>query len=211
MNGISAFINKAPESSLPLSLCEDTVEAGNLQLGREPLAECDYAWFLDFGLSSLQKSDHFQMFVSYPVRVFVVVQSLNHVWFSQSHGLQHTRLLCPWLSPKSMLNFMSIEWVGRWWYLTISSSATLFFLFLQCFPASGSFQWVNSSHQMAKVLELLTSLPSFPTLLGLQKPYTIWSLLPPTPAWVFPSPLDLLCHSHHAGLSLHPTHSACSF
>ena len=111
--------------------------------------------------------------------------------------------------PRVCLNSCpSSEWVGDG--IWPSHPATRFFLFLQSFPASRSFQWVGSSRQMAKVLELLTPLPSSPTALGLQKPYTIWSLLPPNPAWVFPSPLDSQYHSHHAGLSLHPTHSACS-
>ena len=67
VNGISAFIKEAPESFLPLSLCEDTVETGNLQLGRQPLAERDHAWCLDFGHSSLQKCEKFLTFISYPV------------------------------------------------------------------------------------------------------------------------------------------------
>ena len=39
-------------------------------------------------------------------------------------------------------------------YLTISSSAALFSFCLQYLLASGLFQWVSSSHQLAKVLEL---------------------------------------------------------
>ena len=54
----------------------------------------------------------------------------NSLW---PHGLQHTRLLCPSLSPGVCSNSLS-----RWCYLTFSSSAALFFC-LQSFPASGSF------------------------------------------------------------------------
>ena len=50
-------------------------------------------------------------------------------------GLQHIRLPCP--SPSSWVcsDSSSLSW---WCYLTISSSAALFFCF-QSFPASGSF------------------------------------------------------------------------
>ena len=42
-----------------------------------------------------------------------------------------------------------------WWcHPTISSSVALFSSCPQSFPASGLFQWVGSSHQVAKVLEL---------------------------------------------------------
>ena len=46
-------------------------------------------------------------------------------------------------------------------YLTISSSATPFLFCLQSFPASGSFQWVSSSHQVARVLEFQLQHQSF--------------------------------------------------
>ena len=53
------------------------------------------------------------------------------------HGLQHDRLPCPPLSPGVCLNSCSLSW---WCYLTISSSATLFFFCLQSFlQASWSF------------------------------------------------------------------------
>ena len=50
-------------------------------------------------------------------------------------GLQHTRLLCPSLSPRLCSNSYPLS---RWCYLTISSSATCFSFGLQSFPASGS-------------------------------------------------------------------------
>ena len=67
------------------------------------------------------------------------------------HGLQHIRLLWPSLCPRVCSNSRPLSW---WCYLTISSSAAFFSFCLQSFPASGSFQWVSSSHQVAKVLEL---------------------------------------------------------
>ena len=51
------------------------------------------------------------------------------------HGLQHTRLLCPLLSPRVCSNSCQLS---QWCYLTISSSAALFFCF-QSLPASGFF------------------------------------------------------------------------
>ena len=41
----------------------------------------------------------------------------------------------------------------QWCYWNIISSVTLFSFCLQSFPASGPFQWVGSSQQVAKVLE----------------------------------------------------------
>ena len=63
------------------------------------------------------------------------------------YGLQHTRLSCPSLSPRACSNSCPLSW---WCHPTISSS----FVPFSCprsFPASGSFPWVSSSHQMAKL------------------------------------------------------------
>ena len=51
------------------------------------------------------------------------------------HGLQHTRVLCPPLSPRVCSNSCPLSW---WFYLTISTSATPFSFCLQSFPGSGS-------------------------------------------------------------------------
>ena len=63
----------------------------------------------------------------------VVVQSLSHV---QPHGLWHTRLLCPPLSPGVCLDSYPLS---QWCYLTISSSVPHFYSSHQSFPAPGSF------------------------------------------------------------------------
>ena len=62
----------------------------------------------------------------------------------QPHVLQHTRLLCPPLSPGVFSNFCPLSW---WCYLTISSSAISFSFCLQSFRASGSFplSWLFAS------------------------------------------------------------------
>ena len=54
----------------------------------------------------------------------------------QLHGLQHTRLPCPSLSPGICSNSCPLSW---WCYLTISSSAIPFSFCLQFFLASGYF------------------------------------------------------------------------
>ena len=51
----------------------------------------------------------------------------------QPHGLQHTRLPCPSLSPGACSNSCSLRW---WWHPTISSFVVPFYFCLQSFPAS---------------------------------------------------------------------------
>ena len=62
----------------------------------------------------------------------------------QPHKLQHSRLLCPPLSPRVCSNSHPLH---QWCYLTISSSATPFSFCFQSFPASGSFltSWLFTS------------------------------------------------------------------
>ena len=52
------------------------------------------------------------------------------------HGLQHSRLSCPSLSPRVYSGSCPLSW---WCYLTISSSVVLFSSCPQSLPASGSF------------------------------------------------------------------------
>ena len=52
------------------------------------------------------------------------------------HGLQHARLLRPSPSPRVCSNTCPLS---HWCYITISSSATLFYFCLLSFPVSGSF------------------------------------------------------------------------
>ena len=76
----------------------------------------------------------------------------SHYIRSDSLGpykLQRLRLLCLPLSPEVCSDSSLLSW---WCYLTISSSATVFFC-IQSFPASGFFQWIASLHQVAKILE----------------------------------------------------------
>ena len=59
----------------------------------------------------------------------------------QPHGLQHTRLPCPSLSPGVCSNSCPLS---QWWHSTISFSIIPFPSYLQCFTVSGSFpvSWV---------------------------------------------------------------------
>ena len=58
----------------------------------------------------------------------------------QPHGLQHSRLLCPSLSPRVCLNSCPLS---RWCFLIISSSTAPFSFCLQSFPAlSLSCDWL---------------------------------------------------------------------
>ena len=77
----------------------------------------------------------------------------NSLWL---HGLQQARLSCPSPSPGVCANSCPLS---QWCHPTISSSITLFCP--QSFPAPGLFQWVSSSHQVPKVLELQLQHQSF--------------------------------------------------
>ena len=66
------------------------------------------------------------------------------------HEPQHARPPCPSPTPGVYPSSCPLSW---WCHLTISSSVVPFSSCLQSFPASGSFQWVCSSHQVAKGLE----------------------------------------------------------
>ena len=74
------------------------------------------------------------------------------------HGLQHARLPCPSPTPGVYSNSYTLSW---WCHSTFSSSVIPFSSHLQSFPESGSFQWVSSSHQVAKVLEFQLQHQSF--------------------------------------------------
>ena len=75
----------------------------------------------------------------------------NFVWFFATLWTEHARLPCPTLSPGAYSNSCPLSW---WCHPTTSSSVVPFSSCLQSFPASVSFLWVASSHQVAKILEL---------------------------------------------------------
>ena len=59
-----------------------------------------------------------------------------------------------WMASLTQWTWVWINSRSWWWHPTISSSVVPFSSRLQSFPASGSFKWVSSLHQVAKVLEL---------------------------------------------------------
>ena len=85
--------------------------------------------------------------------VHITVQSvqLSHSVVSSSlrHGLQSARLSCPSPTPGACSNACPLS---QWCHPTISSSVVPFSSCLQSFQHPGLFQWVISSHQVAKVL-----------------------------------------------------------
>ena len=90
------------------------------------------------------------------------------------YGLQHGRPPCP--SP-SLGVCQSLCSLHQWCYPTISSSDGLVSFCLQSFPTSESFQWVSSSHQGAKGLELRLQHQSFRWANGQKSDwFSIWIL-----------------------------------
>ena len=88
------------------------------------------------------------------------------VQFSQSvvsdslwpHGLQHARPPCPSPTPGVHLNPCRLSW---WCHPTISSSSSPSPPALKFSQHQGLFQWISSSHQVAKVLEFQLQHQSF--------------------------------------------------
>ena len=99
-----------------------------------------------------------------------ILSSVPPVQFNRSvvsdslrpHGLQHARLLCPSPTPGACSNSCLSS---QWCHPTISSSVIPFSSFPRSFPASEKdallLQWIGSSHQMAKVLQLQLQHQSF--------------------------------------------------
>ena len=82
----------------------------------------------------------------------------------RSHGLQYTRLPCP--SPTPRAYSTHVRWISD----AIKPSHPLSSPFPPAFNLSqhqGLFQWVSSSHQVAKVLELQLQHQSFQWIFGL--------------------------------------------
>ena len=76
------------------------------------------------------------------------------------HGLQHSRLLCPPLSPRVCSNSCPLS---QWGHPTLSSSAACFSFCLQFFPAWGSIplsqHFFASGGQSIRALASITVLP----------------------------------------------------
>ena len=74
------------------------------------------------------------------------------------YGLQHARLPCPSPTPGVCSNSCPLSW---WCHPTISISVAPFSPALNLSQHQALFQWVGSSHQVAKVLELQVQHQSF--------------------------------------------------
>ena len=74
------------------------------------------------------------------------------------HEPQYARPPCPSPTPGVYPNPCPSSW---WYHPAISSSVVPFSSCPQSLPTSGSFQWVNSSHEVAKVLEFQLQHQSF--------------------------------------------------
>ena len=87
-----------------------------------------------------------------------VVQSLSHVQLFATPWTAAFQASLSFTISWSLLKFMPI------WLVMLPNHIILcrpFSFYLQSFPASGSFQWIGSSHQMAKVLEFQLQHQSF--------------------------------------------------
>ena len=78
--------------------------------------------------------------------------------YLRPHELQHARPPCPSPTPRVYSNSCPSSW---WCHPAISSSVIPLSCCPQSLPASGSFQWVNSPHEAAKVLEFQHQHQSF--------------------------------------------------
>ena len=96
--------------------------------------------------------------ICYPVIIGVQFSHSVVSDSSRPHESQHARPPCPWPTPGVYPNPCPSSW---WCHPTISSSVVPFSSCLQSFPASKSFQWVSSLHQVAKVLEFQLKHQSF--------------------------------------------------
>ena len=95
-----------------------------------------------------------------------IIKTIQSVQFSHSvlsdslrpHESQHARPPCPSPTPRVHPNSCASS---RWCHPAISSSVVSFSSCPQSLPASGLFQWVSSSHEVAKVLEFQPQHQSF--------------------------------------------------
>ena len=105
----------------------------------------------------------------------------------QPHELQHAKLPCPSPTPGTCSDSYPLN---QWCHPTASSSVIPFSSCLQSLQHQGLFQWVSSSHHVAKVLEFQLQHQSFQWLFRTDSPlgWTGWISLQSTGlSRVFPS------------------------
>ena len=105
------------------------------------------------------------------------IQSLSRVWLFATPWTAASQILCPSSTPSACLNSCPSS---QWCHPTISSllSPSPAFSLSQC---QGLFQWVCSSHQVAKVLEFQLQHQSFQWIFRTDFPqnWLVWSLYSP--------------------------------
>ena len=109
---------------------------------------------------------HFSLVVQYWINYMRFLIQSKSVQFSHSivsdslqpHGLQHARPPCPSPSPRVHSNSCPSS---QWCHPAISSSIIPLLLLPPIPPSIRVFQWVNSSHEVAKVLEFQLQHHSF--------------------------------------------------
>ena len=87
------------------------------------------------------------LFLFLPIVQFSRSVLSDYLW---PHGLQHGKPPCPSPNPRVYSNSRPLS---QWCHPTTSSSVIPFSSHFQSFPSSGTFKWVSSSYQVAKVLE----------------------------------------------------------
>ena len=125
----------------------------------------------------LHRSNYFQLFQLFLLILFLLFSRTvlsNSLW---SHGLQHTTLLCPSLSPRICSNSCPLSW---WCYPTVSFSITLFSSCPESFPASGSFPVSQLFASGGQSIEALASYHPFQWILrvGFLEDWLVWSCSP---------------------------------
>ena len=95
---------------------------------------------------------------------FSIVQSLSCVWLFATTWTAVLQASYPSPIPGACSNSCPLS---QWGHPTISSSVVPFSSCLQSCPALESFQWVDTSQQVAKVLELQPQHQSFQWIFGL--------------------------------------------
>ena len=120
----------------------------------EPVLSWDkiLVWILSLGPHHLPECMVYSSSTDDQTEAQIVIQLLSHVrLFVTPWTASHQASPCPSPSPRICLNSCPLS---LWHYPTISSSAVPSPPAFNLSHYHGLFQWVNSSHQVARVLEL---------------------------------------------------------
>ena len=93
----------------------------------------------------------FQMANTADMQLLLLFSRSVMLGFLWPHGLQHARLTGPSPSPRACSKSCPLS---QWCHPNISSSVVPFSSSFNCSQHQCLFQWISSSHQVAKVLEL---------------------------------------------------------